>query len=112
VTDTTDTRAKPTVRPIRIRLASWIDVLLVHDPEQIQWLNQHPDVEREIDPSTSWLHRLVNKRFKLDLGFGAKVLPVFLSRKNTEREGKQQKLHARLENLRSNHRLYLGQGRA
>jgi hypothetical protein len=100
VTDTTDTQQPKQVRPIRIRFANWIDLLLVHDPEQIQWLNQHPDVEREIDPSTSWLHRFVDKRFKLDLGFGARVLPVFLSRKNAERADKQRKLHARLEDLR------------
>jgi hypothetical protein len=100
MTDTTRARPATGVRPIRIRFANWIDIVLVHDSDQIQWLNQHPDVEREIDPSASWLHRFADKRFKLDLGFGTQALPVFLSRKNAARADKQQKAHARLDDLR------------
>jgi len=100
VTDTLETAPNTGVKPIRIRLGKLLDVLLVHDPEQIRWLNQHPDVEREIDPSTSWLHRFIDKRLKLDLAFGGKPLPVFASKKNLERAATQRRLHDRLEDLR------------
>lgn len=100
MTDTTNVLPTTSVKPIRIRLGSFLDLLLVQDPDQIQWLNQHPDVEREIDPSTSWLHHFADKRLRLDLAFGGKPLPVFASRENFERAATQRKLHERLEDLR------------
>lgn len=100
----TDTKqpAPPTsgAHPIRIKLGNVLDVLVVHDPKQIHWLNQHPDVERELDPAASFLHRIIDKRFKLDMAFGDKVMPVFRSRKDKKREEQQDRLHERLEDLR------------
>lgn len=86
--------------PIRIRLGKLIDVLLVSTPDQIQWLNQHADVQRKLDPSASWLHRIAARRFHDDLAFEGKSLPVFLSREDTERADRQNKLHQHLEDLR------------
>jgi hypothetical protein len=101
VTDTKQPTPPTTgAHPIRIKLGNILDVLLVHDPKQIQWLNQHPDVEREFDPTASLLHRIIDKRLKFDLAFDGKVLPVFRARKDKQREDEQDRLHQRLENLR------------
>ena len=41
---TTSSLSKP--RPIRLRIPRVLDVVLISDPNQIQWLNRHPDVTR------------------------------------------------------------------
>jgi hypothetical protein len=87
-------------KPIRIRLGKLIDVLLVSDPEQIQWLNAHATVDRALDPRASVLHRFVDRRLRVDLGFGGKLLPLFLARDAPRRAERQRALEQRLENLR------------
>jgi hypothetical protein len=89
-----------TTKPIRLRIPKLIDVLLVSDPEQIHWLNQHPDVERPLDPSASWLHRIVEGRLSSDLAFDGQRLPVFMARDDAQRAARQKKLDDVLEDLR------------
>jgi hypothetical protein len=100
VTETKQPAPETGAHPLRIKLGSFVDLLIVHEPKQIHWFNQHPDVEREIDGAASFLHRILEKRLKLDLGFADKVLPVFRARKDQQREAEQARLHERLENLR------------
>jgi hypothetical protein len=88
------------IPPIRIRLPGFIDVLVVGQSEHIRWLNQHRDVVRPLDPSASWLHKLIHRRLSSDLAFQGKVLPVFLGRDNTERAARQKSLEERLEDMR------------
>lgn len=87
-------------KPVRIRVGRLIDLLLVSDPEQIQWLNAHASVDRALDPEASLLHRIVDRRLRVDMGFAAKLLPIFLGRKAPERAERQRALEQRLENLR------------
>jgi hypothetical protein len=86
--------------PLRVRLGTLLDVLLVDDPVHIHWLNAHPDVDRVIDPRATWLHRLVDARLHTDIGFADGVLPVFRPRSDRERARRQQELFERLERLR------------
>jgi len=87
-------------KPIRIRFGKLIDVLLVSDPGQIQWLNAHANIDRAIDPRASPVHRFVDRRLRDDLGFGGKLLPIFLARGAPQRAERQRALEQRLENLR------------
>jgi hypothetical protein len=89
-----------TTKPIRLRIPNFIDVLVVSDPEQIQWLNQHESVTRPLNPSASWLHRFIEQRLGTDLAFGGKPLPVFLPRTDAARAERQKKLDDVLEDLR------------
>lgn len=89
-----------TTKPFRLRLLNLFDILLVSDAEQIKWLNAHPEVEREIDPKASWVHRVVDRRLRSDLGFDGRLLPIFLGRANAARERQQKELEERLEALR------------
>jgi hypothetical protein len=81
----------------RLRVLGLIDVVLTSDPEQIAWLNRHPDVIRPLDRSASPLHRMMHRRLAMDLGFDDAVLPVFLSRADGERAARQAGLAASLE---------------
>jgi hypothetical protein len=81
----------------RLRVLGLIDVVLTSDPEQIAWLNRHPDVTRPLDRDASLLHRIMHRRLALDLGFDDGVLPVFLSRADGERAARQAGLAASLE---------------
>jgi hypothetical protein len=74
--------------------------VLVSDAEQIAWLNQHPAVSRPIDPTRSWLHRVLDRRFLLDLAFDGEPLPVFRERADERREERQKLLYAAFESLR------------
>jgi hypothetical protein len=85
---------------MRVRILNLIDVLLVTHAEQIHWLNQQPAVGRTIDPSVSWLHRLVDGRLNHDLRFPNGVLPVFLARGDAARARRQKQLEEALENRR------------
>jgi hypothetical protein len=98
--NTRNTTAFLTMKPLRLRFFDLFDVLLVSDPEQIQWLNQQPSVTRPIDGSLGFLHRFIQQRLREDLGFGGKELPVFRARSDAEREQKQKQLEVRLEGLR------------
>jgi hypothetical protein len=86
--------------PIRIHLGKLLDVLLVSDPDQIRWLNQHERVQRPLDANASWLHRLIERRLGEDLAFSGRPLPVFAARENAERARAQRALFTRLEPLR------------
>lgn len=84
----------------RVRAGKLFDLLLVADPEQIAWLNEHADVSRALDPEASWLHRFVHRRLTVDLGFGGEQLPVFLPRSDKRRAEQQRKLEDDLEETR------------
>jgi hypothetical protein len=81
----------------RLRVVGLFDVVLSSDPEQITWLNQHPDVTRPLDPSASLLHRLLHGRLARDLGFDEGVLPVFVARADADRAASQAALATRLD---------------
>lgn len=87
-------------RPFRVRVLNLIDVVLVSEAPQIHWLNEHPDVVRPTDPSTTWLHRWVDRRLSVDLGFAGSRLPVFLARTDKKRALRQKELDDRFEDLR------------
>ena len=80
---------------MRLRLFNLIDVLLVSDPEQIRWLNQHPQVVRPLASGGGFLHRALNRRLLSDLGFEGKVLPVFRPREDAGRAARQAALAGR-----------------
>jgi hypothetical protein len=82
---------------VRLRIAGLFDVVLTSDPEQIRWLNQHPDVTRPLDPGASLLHRIVHGRLARDLEFDHSLLPVFVSRTDAERAARQAALTERLD---------------
>lgn len=86
--------------PIRLRIPRLLDVVLISEPDQIAWLNQHADVTRSIDASASLLHRVLDQRLRVDLGFAGGLLPVFRPRTDAMRAQTQKQLDARLENLR------------
>ncbi len=88
------------LKPIRLHLGRLIDVVLVSDPEHIQWLNAHENVERRIDPELGWLHRIIDGRLRRDLGFGGALMPVFLERSDAKRAERQRTLAERLDGLR------------
>ena len=94
------TSAFHTAKPIRIRIPKLLDILLVTDPEQIVWLNQHPNLTRPIDPSRSWLHRILDGRLRGDLSLDGQPLPVFESRDDPRRAQRQKELFAAFEGLR------------
>lgn len=96
------TSAAAGVKPLRLRIPDVIDVVLVSDPDQIQWLNQHADVRRPLDPKASWLHRFIEGRLSSDLGFHGARLPVFLPREDLARADRQKRLDERLEDARGN----------
>lgn len=87
--------------PWRLRVPGLIDVVLTSDPEQIAWLNRHPDVTRPLDRGASLLHRMMHGRLTRDLGFDGCALPVFLSREDDERALRQASLAASLEQAAS-----------
>ncbi|HKP58235.1 MAG TPA: hypothetical protein VJV78_16020 [Polyangiales bacterium] len=89
-----------TMKPLRLRVFDLIDVLIVSEPEQIQWLNEQPNVTRRIDGSHGFLHRFLAQRLHEDLSFGGKELPVFRRREDEERAQKQKQLEVRLETMR------------
>ena len=91
----TDTLRTP--KAIRIRIPKVIDLLLVSDPDQIQWLNRHPDIGRPLDSSIGPLHRWIGRRLHTDMGFGGEVLPVFLPRSDENRAKRQHQLDEALE---------------
>ena len=90
------------LRPIRLRIPGLLDLVVISDPDQIHWLNQHEHVVREIDPAASWLHRVIDQRLRIDLGFDGGMLPVFRPRADAGRASAQQALTERLETLRGN----------
>ena len=87
-------------RPLRIRIPALLDVVLVSDPKQIEWLNQQPAITRAIDANTSFLHRFVASRLLSDLAFHGKLLPVFLPRNDEQRAQRQKQLDEQFEDLR------------
>ncbi|MFO7179523.1 MAG: hypothetical protein DIU78_012565 [Pseudomonadota bacterium] len=88
------------LRPIRLRLGTWLDVVLISDPEHIRWLDSQQHVERRIDPERGWLHRIVDRRLRVDMGFDGEVLPVFRARSDAKRAERQRELMARFDALR------------
>jgi hypothetical protein len=97
---TSSSASSSTAKCTRIRVGDLIDVVLVTNPEQIHWLNEHPDVTRPLDPTASWLHRIIERRLTSDLGFERGVLPVFLPRTDEARAERQAKLVEELEKAR------------
>lgn len=97
MTTARNTTAFLTMKPLRLKLLDLFDVLIVSDPEQIQWLNQQPAVTRPIDGSQSVLHGFLATRLREDLAFGGKELPVFRPRNDAERAEKQKQLEERLD---------------
>ncbi len=99
---TNDATTKPVTKlaPIRLRIPKLLDVVVISDPEQMQWLNQHVDVVRPLDPTASFLHKLLDQRLRVDLGFAGGLLPVFRPRSEAARADTQKKLFDRLESLR------------
>jgi len=96
----TSTPSSSNAKPVRLRIPGILDIVLISDREQIQWLNQHADVTRPLDPTASFLHRLVSRRLTSDLGFHGGVLPVFQPRSDTARAERQRKLAQQLEDSR------------
>ena len=82
---------------MRIRFFHWLDILLVSDPEEIRWLNQHPDIVRPLDSSAGLLQRWMNRRLLQDLRFECGVLPVFLPRTDLLRARRQLELTQKLD---------------
>jgi hypothetical protein len=93
------THAFRTIRPLRLRIRNLIDIVFVSDSKQIAWLNQHPAVTRPTDPSRSWLHRILDRRLRLDLRIDGKPLPVFQPRSDERRAERQKALYAAFETL-------------
>jgi hypothetical protein len=93
------TNSPQAAKPIRLSVPGVLDILLVSDPAQIQFLNQHVDVVRPLDPTASWLHKILDGRLRHDLDFGG-PLPVFLPRKNEARADRQLQLAKDLEDMR------------
>ena len=87
-------------KPIRLRIPGLVDLVLVSDPQQIQWLNQHADVTRPLDPGASLLHRFIDARLSSDMGFHGSLLPVFLPRSDAARAERQKKLDLQFEDAR------------
>ncbi|MET0339579.1 MAG: hypothetical protein ABW252_01185, partial [Polyangiales bacterium] len=87
------------VAPRRLRVPGLVDVLLVSDPAQIAWLDRQPAIVRRLDPGASPLHALLDRRTRLDLGFGGRLLPVFRARDDAERAARQAALRTRLDAL-------------
>jgi hypothetical protein len=94
------TNAFRMIKPLRLNIPKVIDLVLVSDAEQIAWLNQHPAISRPIDPSRSWLHRILDRRLGLDLAFDGEPLPVFQQRADERRSERQKLLYAAFEALR------------
>jgi hypothetical protein len=94
------TNAFRTIKPLRLRIPNVVDIVLVSDAEQIAWLNQHPAVSRPIDPTRSWLHRLLDRRSRTDLSVDGKPLPMFQPRSDERRSERQKALYAAFETLR------------
>jgi hypothetical protein len=86
-------------RPVRLRIPGLLDVVLVSEPTQIQELNQHPGVTRQIDARNGLLHRFVASRLLDDLSFHGRLLPVFLPRSDPERARRQKQLDDQLADL-------------
>jgi len=86
--------------PIRLRLPNLLDLLLVSDPAQIQWLNQHEHVTRALDPTQGVLHRVLHRRMRDDLGFRGELLPVFRARGDVRRAQRHKELEVELRELR------------
>ncbi len=86
--------------PIRLQLPRLFDLLLVSDPEQIQWLNQHEHVTRALDPTQGILHRILHRRMRDDLGFRGELLPVFRARSDVRRVQREEELDVELRDLR------------
>ena len=87
-------------RPLRVRIPGLLDVVVVSEPKQIEELNQHPTVTRNINAGSGLLHRIVANRLLSDLSFHGKLLPVFLPREDLERARRQKHLDNQLEDLR------------
>ncbi|HEX2675894.1 MAG TPA: hypothetical protein VHM19_04625 [Polyangiales bacterium] len=94
------TQAFSKLKPIRLRVPGLLDVVVISDPNQMQWLNQREEVVRPLNPNASWLHRLLDQRLRVDLGFDGGMLPVFRPRSDAERAAQQHALEQRLEALR------------
>lgn len=77
---------------MRLAFPLLFDILIVDDPDQIRWLNEHPDVLRPPDESGSFLLRLVNQLTVVAMSFEGQVLPVFLRRQDPGRARKQREL--------------------
>src|SRR6187402_1397890 len=77
---------------MRLAIPFLFDILLVDDPDQIRWLNEHPDVLRPPEDSGGFLLRLVNQLTVAAMGFDGQILPVFLRRDDPSRARKQREL--------------------
>lgn len=77
---------------MRLRFPVLFDILVVDDPDDIRWLNQHPDLQRPPDETAGPLQWLLNKMTVHALEFEGARLPVFLSREDAVRARKQREL--------------------
>jgi hypothetical protein len=88
-------------KAIRVHVPGLLDVLVVREAEQINWLNDRAEVVRTIDPGKSWLHRLLHQQLMRDLRLpDGSPLPAFLDRNDPARAKRQQELEDHFDQLR------------
>lgn len=88
-------------KPLRLYIPHLLDIVLVRDARQIEWLNQQPDLTRSINPQRSWLHRILHQRLLIDLRMpDGSVLPAFLTREDPNRAERQRQLEDRFDRMR------------
>lgn len=80
----------------RLRLPPLLDLVVVDDPGEMDWLEREPAITRELSRSGGWLHRLLHARIYRTLMVSAEPLPVFSGREDGERAVQQDKLEFRL----------------
>ena len=82
--------------PTRLHLPPLLDVVVVDDPGEMEWLDREPAISRDISKSGGWVHRLLHARIHRTLTVGAEPLPVFSAREDGERAVRQDKLEFQL----------------
>jgi len=87
-------------RPLRLHVPKVLDIVWVAEPDHIRWLNQHPQIQRPLDPRASWLHRILARRASGELTFDGASLPQFHARDDAERADRQRKLEQQFESAR------------
>lgn len=86
----------------RIQIAHAVDVLLVDEPQQMKWLNEHPLVTRALSAPAGFLQQILNQKMAIDLRFGRGVIPAFTLRQSVARAERQAELAERFGLLGGN----------
>ncbi len=81
---------------LRLRVPPLCDIVLVDDPQEMDWLERDPAIIREVSPAGGWIHRWLHGRIHPTLSVGTVPLPVFGARDDAERADRQRKLEFRL----------------